>query len=217
MISNVEIYKPESTSLEGPKVIGYINLDEIRDPKKKNKNASEEEKTKDTVMVDSKSEMLPSMGKILRMGPMYGWISQNNQEDNLYFNTTELVSYAGIIEAPCVGDEVIFTLGQNARGAMAVCIHKQCARETIEELIEKTQRYDPKTCARLKKYIEDFDNLFTNTIETNENLTYYLNRIGVNIKMPFSPNDAEKLFAEKLSAEEYAKGINLLIDEVIKN
>lgn len=34
--------------------------------------------------------------------------------------------------------------------------------------------------------------------------------------MPFSPNDAEKLFAEKLSAEEYAKGINLLIDEVIK-
>ena len=99
---------------------------------------------------------------------------------------------------------------------MAVCIHKQCARETIEELIEKTQRYDPKTCARLKKYIEDFDNLFTNTIETNENLTYYLNRIGVNIKMPFSPNDAEKLFAEKLSAEEYAKGINLLIDEVIK-
>lgn len=35
--SNVEIYKPESTSLEGPKVIGYINLDEIRDPKKKNK------------------------------------------------------------------------------------------------------------------------------------------------------------------------------------
>lgn len=214
--SNVEIYKPESTSLEGPKVIGYINLDEIRDPKKKNKNASEEEKTKDTVMVGSKSEMLPSMGKILRMGPMYGWISQNDQEDNLYFNTTELVSYAGIIEAPCVGDEVIFTLGQNARGSMAVCIHKQCARETIEELIEKTQRYDPKTCARLKKYIEDFDNLFTNTIETNENLTYYLNRIGVNIKMPFSPNDAEKLFAEKLSAEEYAKGINLLIDEVIK-
>ena len=43
---------------------------------------------------------------------MYGWISQNDQEDNLYFNTTELVSYAGIIEAPCVGDEVIFTLGQ---------------------------------------------------------------------------------------------------------
>lgn len=81
---------------------------------------------------------------------MYGWISQNDQEDNLYFNTTELVSYAGIIEAPCVGDEVIFTLGQNARGSMAVCIHKQCARETIEELIEKTQRYDPKTCARLK-------------------------------------------------------------------
>ena len=46
------------------------------------------------------------------MGPMYGWISQNDQEDNLYFNTTELVSYAGIIEAPCVGDEVILHWGK---------------------------------------------------------------------------------------------------------
>lgn len=214
--SNIEIYKPESTSLERPKVIGFINLDEIRDPKKKNRNESKENKTKDTVIVNAKSEMLPSMGKIIRMGPMYGWISRNDQEENLYFNTTELISYAGIIDAPRVGDEVIFTLGQNARGAMAVCIHKQCSREIIEDLIEKTQRYDTKTSARLKKHIENFDNLYTDSIDTNEDLTYYLNKIGANTKMPLSPNDTEKQFAEILSAEEYAKGINLLIDEVIK-
>lgn len=34
--------------------------------------------------------------------------------------------------------------------------------------------------------------------------------------MPFSPNDVEKLFAEKLTSEEYVRGVNLLIDEVIK-
>lgn len=210
--SNVEIYKPESASLEGPKVVGYINLDEIRDPRKKNKNVSEEENAKDDILVSSKAELLPSMGKILRMGPVYGWIKPNNQEENLYFNTTELISYAGIIDAPRVGDEVIFTLGQNARGAMAVCIHKQCSHETIEELIEKTQRYDTKTYARLKKYIEDYDNISA----TNEDLFYYLNKVGLNIKSLFSPNDVEKLFAENLSSEEYIRGVNLLIDEVIK-
>ena len=92
--SNVEIYKPESASIEGPKVIGYINLDEIKDPRKKNKVVSEEETTKDAILANPKNELLPSMGKILRMGPVYGWISPNNQEENLYFNTTELISYS---------------------------------------------------------------------------------------------------------------------------
>ena len=214
--SNAEIYKPESASIEGPKVIGYINLDEIKDPRKKNKVVSEEETTKDAILANPKNELLPSMGKILRMGPVYGWISPNNQEENLYFNTTELISYSGIIDAPRVGDEVIFTLGQNARGVMAVCIHKQCSRETIEDLIEKTQRYDTKTSARLKKHIEDFDNLASDAIDTNEDLASYLNKVGVNTRMPFSPNDVEKLFAEKLTSEEYVRGVNLLIDEVIK-
>lgn len=213
--TNVEIYKSESASIEGPKVIGF-NLDEIKDPRKKNKAVSEEETTNDVILANQKNELLPSMGKILRMGPVYGWISPNNQEENLYFNTTELISYAGIIDAPRVGDEVIFTLGQNAQGAMAVCIHKQCSRETIEELIEKTQRYDFKTSARLKKHIEDFENLSSNSIDTNEDLSYYLSKIGINTKKTFSPNDVEKLFAENLSAEEYVRGINLLIDEVIK-
>lgn len=214
--SNIEIFKPETTSLEGPKVIGFINLDKIEDPKRKDKSESDEGIPKESVIDNAKIDMLPSMGKILRMGPMYGWISRNDQDENLYFNTTELISYAGIIDAPRVGDDVIFTIGQNARGAMAVCIHKQCSREVVEDLIEKTQRYDTRTSARLKKHIEDFDNLSTSTIETKKDLAYYLNKIGVNIKITFSPNDVEKLFAEKLSTEEYAKGINLLIDEVIR-
>ena len=92
----------------------------------------------------------------------------------------------------------------------------QCSRETIEDLIEKTQRYDTKTSARLKKHIEDFDNLASDAIDTNEDLASYLNKVGVNTRMPFSPNDVEKLFAEKLTSEEYVRGVNLLIDEVIK-
>ena len=214
--SNVEIYKPESAPLEGPKVVGFINLDEIRDSRKKNKTVSDEETAKDGILAIPKNELLPSMGKIQRMGSLFGWISPNNQEEDLYFNTTELISYAGIVEAPCVGDEVIFTLGQNARGPMAVCILKQCSRETIADLIEKTQRYDTKTSARLKKHIEEFDNFAINANNVNEDLTYYLSNVELTSKALLAPDDVEKAFAEKLSPNEYPIAIEYLIDVVEK-
>lgn len=120
--SNIEIFKPGTTSLEGPKVIGFINLDKIWDPKKKDKSESYEGRPKESVIDNAKIDMLPSMGKILRMGPMYGWISRNDQDENLYFNTTELISYAGIIDAPRVGDDVIFTIGQKCPWCYG-CVH----------------------------------------------------------------------------------------------
>lgn len=213
------IFKPETPiSIQVPKVIKTIDLSEFERPKKK-----KEERVEDTVTIDSNdyspinntSDLLPSMGKIIKMGANYGFVKPHNQENNLFFNTAELVSYAGIIESPNVGDEVIYSLGQNVQGPIAVCVHKQCTRDVLEDLIEK-YRTNTKTCSRLKKHLEDFDDLDTETIDDIGGLIYYLNKAGVNKKTSFNPDDVEKKFAEKLSSNEYAIAIELLIDEVVK-
>lgn len=213
------IFKPETPiSIQVPKVIKTIDLSEIERPKKK-----KEERVEDTVTIDSNdyspinntNDLLPSMGTIIKMGANYGFVKPRNQENNLFFNTAELVSYVGIIESPNVGDEVIYSLGQNVQGPIAVCVHKQCTRDVLEDLIEK-YRTNTKTCSRLKKHLEDFDNLDTETIDNTGGLIYYLNKVGVNKKTSFNPDDVEKKFAEKLSSNEYAIAIELLIDEVVK-
>ena len=61
-----------------------------------------------------------------------------------------------------------------------------------EDLVEKF-RYDTKTCSRLKKHIEDFDNLNSDTSDNASGLAYYLEKVGVNPRTSFSPNDVEKL------------------------
>ena len=150
------------------------------------------------------------------MGAVYGWIMPNNQTDNIYFNTQELVSYTGIIDSPKVGDEVIYSMSKNTQGPIAACIHKQCTKEVVEELIDKF-RFNTKTCSFLKKHLDDYENInLANTNKGNE-LGYYLNRVGVELYDSYSADETERLFAEKLSAEEYAKGVNLLIDEVVKS
>ena len=213
------IFKPETPiSIQVPKVIKTIDLSEFERPQKK-----KEEKSKDTITIDTSdsisinktNDMLPPMGTIMKMGAIFGFIKPHNQENNLFFNTTELVSYAGIIESPNVGDEVIFSLGQNSHGPIAVCVHKQCTREVVEDLIEKF-RYDTKTCSHLKKHIEEFDNLNSDTSDNSDGLAYYLEKVGVNPRTSFSPNDVEKSFTEILSSNEYAIAIELLIDEVVK-
>ncbi len=213
------IFKPETPiSIQVPKVIKTIDLSEIERPKKK-----KEERAEDTVTIDSgdsisinnTDDLLPSMGRIIRMGSVFGWITPHDQEENLYFNTAELISYSGIIDAPSVGEEVIYSLGQNSQGPIAVCVHKQCTKVVLEDLIEK-YRYNTKTCSRLKKHLENFDNLDTETIDGTGGLIYYLNKVGVNQKTSFNPDDVEKKFAEKLSSDEYAIAVELLIDEVVK-
>lgn len=211
--SSEEIVKPEITPIQGPKIVGKIDLSVIGTPKKK-----KEEKVNDTVpnnpndliSIDNTDNLLPSMGKIKKMWAAYGYIKPYNQEKDLYFYTSELVSYAGIIESPSVGDEVIYSLGQNSQGPIALCIHKQCTKDIIEDLVEKF-RYDTKTYSRLKKHIEDYDNL-----NLEDGLAYYLEKVGVNSGASFSPNDVEISFAEKLPSNEYAIAIELLIDEVVK-
>lgn len=207
-----------STSIQGPKVVGKIDLTEIEKPKKKKQEEDNDvvaTKANDSISIDNTDNLLPSMGKIKKMWAAYGYIKPYNQEKDLYFYTSELVSYAGIIESPSVGDEVVYTLGQNSQGPIALCIHKQCIKEVVEDLVEKF-RYDTKTYSRLKKHIEDFDNLNAETSDNIEGLTYYLEKVGVNPRTSFSPNDVEKLFAEKLSSKEYAIAIELLINEVVK-
>lgn len=215
-----EVLKPESvsTSIQGPKIIGKIDLAEIGKPKKKKEGEENDVVTtnsNDSISIDSTDDLLPSMGKIKKMWATYGYIKPYNQEKDLYFYTSELVSYTGIIESPSVGDEVVYSLGQNNQGPIALCIHKQCTKDIVEDLVEKF-RYDTKTCSRLKKHIEDFDNLNSDTSDNASGLAYYLEKVGVNPRTSFSPNDVEKLFAEKLSSNEYATAIELLIDEVVK-
>lgn len=215
----VDIYKPEQISLQGPKIVGKIDLSTIKDPKKKKDNTSTskvQQEVDDTSPNYIDEDLLPSMGKIIRMGAVYGWIMPNNQTDNIYFNTQELVSYTGIIDSPKVGDEVIYSMSKNTQGPIAACIHKQCTKEVVEELIDKF-RFNTKTCSFLKKHLDDYENInLANTNKGNE-LGYYLNRVGVELYDSYSADETERLFAEKLSAEEYAKGVNLLIDEVVKS
>lgn len=215
-----EVLKPESvsTSIQGPKIIGKIDLAEIGKPKKKKEGEENDVVTtnsNDSISIDSTDDLLPSMGKIKKMWATYGYIKPYNQEKDLYFYTSELVSYTGIIESPSVGDEVVYSLGQNNQGPIALCIHKQCSRDVVEDLVEKF-RYDTKICSRLKKHIEEFDNLNSDALDNSNGLAYYLEKVGVNPRTSFSPNDVEKSFAEKLSSNEYAIAIELLIDEVVK-
>lgn len=215
----VDIYKPEQLSLQGPKIVGKIDLSTIKDPKKKKDNTSTskvQQEVSDTSPNYIDEDLLPSMGKIIRMGAVYGWIMPNNQTDNIYFNTQELVSYTRIIDSPKVGDEVIYSMSKNTQGPIAACIHKQCTKEVVEELIDKF-RFNTRTCSFLKKHLDDYENInLANTNKGNE-LGYYLNRVGVELYDSYSADETERLFAEKLSAEEYAKGVNLLIDEVVKS
>ena len=219
--SSDKIFKPELTSsiIQGPKVIGKIDLSEIGKPKKKKEGEENDIVTttpNDYISIDNTNDLLPSMGTIIKMGPNYGFIKPHNQENNIYFKTAELVSYVGIIDVPIIGDEVIFSLGKNPQGQpIAMCIHKQCSRDVVEDLVEKF-RYDTKTCSRLKKHIEDFDNLNSDTSDNSDGLAYYLEKVEVNPRMPFSPKIVEKLFAKKLSSDEYAIAVELLIDVVAK-
>ena len=213
-----EIYRTEVTPIQGPKIIGKIDLAETLNGKKEKvgEYSAAVTDSNDSISIDTTDNMLPSMGKIVRIGPSYGFIKPNNQESNLYFKTTELISFNGIIDAPRIGDEVVYSLGQNNQGQpIAFCVHKQCTRDVVEELTEKF-RYDLKTNTHLKKQIEDFDNLISETSDNADGLVYYLEKVGVNPKTSFSLNDVEKLFADKLTSNEYAIAIELLIDEVVK-
>ena len=213
-----EIYKPVITPIQSPKIIGKIDLTEISTHKKKREGEANDTvmiDPNDYISIDNTNDLLPSMGTIIKIGSAYGYIKPNNQEDNLFFYTSELVSYIGILETPSVGDEVIYSLGQNAKGPIAVCIHKQCTREVVEELVEKF-RFNTKTCVCLKKHMEDYDSLKTEDLDNTDELVYYLYKVGVDPKTSFSPNDVEKLFAENLSPNEYALAIEHLIDQVIK-
>lgn len=215
----VDIYKPEQISLQGPKIVGKIDLSTIKDPKKKKDNTSTskvQQEVADTSPNYIDEDLLPSMGKIIRMGAVYGWIMPNNQTDNIYFNTQELVSYTGIIDSPKVGDEVIYSMSKNTQGPIAACIHKQCTKEVVEELIDKF-RFNTKTCSFLKKHLDDYENINLANTNKGNGLRYYLNRVGIESYDSYSADETERLFAEKLSAEEYAKGVNLLIDEVVKS
>ena len=62
----VDIYKPEQISLQGPKIVGKIDLSTIKDPKKKKDNTSTskvQQEVADTSPNYIDEDLLPSMGK----------------------------------------------------------------------------------------------------------------------------------------------------------
>ena len=213
-----EISKPKVTPIQGPKIIGKIDLTEVLKPKKKKEGDVDDvvtAKPNDSIYIDNVSDLLPSMGKIKKMWAAYGYIKPYNQEKDLYFYTSELISYSGILESPNVGDEVVYSIGQNSQGPIGLCIHKQCTKDVVEDLLEKF-RYDTKTYSHLKKHIDDFDTLYSEASGNTGGLAYYLEQVEVNPRASFSPNDVEKRFAENLSPDEYVIAIEYLIDEVVK-
>lgn len=210
---------PEAETLPKIKTLGKIDLSQF--PQKNKKEtivlSTPLSETKSPKAIARHEEMLPSMGKLKRIGSEFGFITPTGQNEDLYFSRNELVSYYGILDEPSEGDDVIFSLGKNFKGTIAKCVHKQCSRDTMEELIEKAQNLSPSLCSKLKEQLENFEKQADKVeVETTE-LNYFLKKARVaQSKKDYNPNDVERVFAERLTQEEYIKAISLLIDETVK-
>ncbi len=120
-----ELEKPEVAPV---KVIGKVNLDEI-EPKRRRHismrntdNISVASSDMDRDDYDDDSAMLPAMGRIMSIGPKFGFISSG--DDSYYFNLGELMK-GGYNDAPIGKDEeVVFTPDSNDHGKVAKAIHR---------------------------------------------------------------------------------------------
>ena len=200
------------------KILGKIDSSQL--PQKNNKETISLStpllETNSPKVTANHEVMLPSMGKLKRKGPKFGFIATDQGED-LYFSHAELVSYYGILDEPSVGDDVIFSLDKNSKGAVAKCVHKQCSRDTMEELIEKMQSLSHPFYTRLRHQLENFEKQADKIEDETTNLYYFFKRAGLaQLKEDYNPNNVERAFAERLTQEEYIKAINLLIDETVK-
>ncbi len=211
-------FLPESETSQKIKILGKIDLSQL--PQKNNKEtislSTPPLEANSPKVIANHEVMLPSMGKLKRKGPMFGFIATDQGED-LYFSHAELVSYYGILDEPSVGDDVIFSLDKNSKGVVAKCVHKQCSRDTMEELIEKMQSLSHPFYTRLRHQLENFEKQTGKIEDETTNLYHFFKRAGLaQLKEDYNPNNVERAFAERLTQEEYIKAINLLIDETVK-
>lgn len=167
------LYSPASFMLGGPRILGKIDLsrvDSFKDiQRRKNalltseanepaEGADKPEAEEPKPLQVAEEDLLPANGTLLSIGPKFGWVKPMEPSDsNIYMPLSEIVRLNGVIDAPKVGDEVIYSLGQNAHGNVAVCVHKRCSRHVVEELIERLGKYDSRKAQRLRERIADAD------------------------------------------------------------
>ena len=91
---------PEAETLPKIKTLGKIDLSQF--PQKNKKEtivlSTPLSETKSPKAIARHEEMLPSMGKLKRIGSEFGFITPTGQNEDLYFSRNELVSYYGILE-----------------------------------------------------------------------------------------------------------------------
>lgn len=136
--------------LSTPKVVGRIDLNDIGRTSRFRKPYEPEEEE-----YEIPEELIPAMGKISRMGPNFGFIQPNDSSaPAIYMARGEIISIHGVIKAPNVGDEVIYTPSLNRQGTAAKCVHRRCSLHTLEEMASRLQAYDPRNTAILKARIK---------------------------------------------------------------
>lgn len=199
--NNSQVLNLEPRVPSTPKVVGYIDLDKIAS------NAIKSRKTNLTGTFNININILPADGTLIRMNSSFGWIQQNDSSENLFVGAHQIVHFAGVLDAPEPGDKVIYSIGKNGKGPMAVCVHRQCSREVMESLIDKFESYDKQTAHLLEQQLNRFDE--------ESILAQALSKVEIDSTKPFSPDEAEIRFAEKLSADEYASSMTLLIKQAV--
>lgn len=166
-----DLYSPSSFMLGGPRILGKIDLsrvDSFKDiQRRKNalltseanepaEGADKPEAEEPKPLQVAEEDLLPANGTLLSIGPKFGWVKPLEPSDsNIYMPLSEIVRLNGVIDAPKVGDEVIYSLGQNAHGNVAVCVHKRCSRHVVEELIERLGKYDSRKAQRLRERLQE--------------------------------------------------------------
>lgn len=149
--------------LSAPTVVGKINLDEINDPRgKKRVRFAEkaedeelpmEEESEETSGRNTDNRMMPANGYVIRLrdNDLFGFIQSNNEnEPPIYFHRNEILLESEQDTCPHDNDPVIFTIGHNAKGTVAKCVHRQCTVGRMYELIDKISDYDPRNTKLLR-------------------------------------------------------------------
>lgn len=209
-----QIFNLKPITLEAPKVVGHIDLEKISGTKIKERKTNPIGAFNITIENNSNPDILPYDGTLIKMNSSFGWIQQNEKSENLYVGANQIVHFSGILDAPAPGDKVIYSIGRNKKGSMAVCVHKQCSREVMESLIDRFESYDKETAKHLEEQLNRFDEESA-LVPSYSILEDALSKVGIDSGKPFSPDEAEIRFAEQLSAEEYAPAMKLLIQQAI--
>ena len=212
--SGSQIFNLEPITLTAPKIVGHIDLNKVANTKVRERKTNPTGAFNITINNDSNLDILPDDGTLIRMNSSFGWIQQNDSSENLFVGAHQIVQFVGILDAPEPGDKVIYSIGKNEKGPMAVCVHRQCSREVMESLIDKFESYDKQTAHLLEQQLNRFDEESVPQ-PSYSILEQALSNVEIDSTKPFSPDEAEIRFAEKLSADEYASSMTLLIKQAI--